>query len=374
MRQAIDGIEAELARAPRRAREAKASCSRRSGSQQRTHVRPARCSRRSGYCNGIENYSRHLDRPQAGRAAVDAARLLPDGLPDGRRRVATRPIPQVARHVRGRPLAARTTLVELRLPPALRARQPPAARSRSSEPHPPGGLRLARRRRPTSCEHGRAQVVEQVIRPTGLIDPEISVRPTEGQIDDLLGEIRRARGRERARARHDADQEDGRGPHRLPARARRPGRATSTARSTRSSASRSCATCGSASSTCWSASTCCARASTCPRSSLVAILDADKEGFLRSETSLIQTIGRAARNVDGQVIMYADTRHRLDESGHRRDQPPAARAAGLQRASTALAPRGVTKEIGISTVTACVRQVAEESGAHDAAKQDGAGA
>ena len=60
------------------------------------------------------------------------------------------------------------------------------------------------------------------------------------------------------------------------------------------------------SSTCWWASTCCVRAWTCPEVSLVAILDADKEGFLRSETSLIQTIGRAARNAEGLVIMYAD--------------------------------------------------------------------
>ena len=63
---------------------------------------------------------------------------------------------------------------------------------------------------------------------------------------------------------------------------------------------------GSAPSTCSSASTCCAKASTFPNARFVAILDADKEGFLRSETSLIQTIGRAARNVDGKVILYAD--------------------------------------------------------------------
>ena len=59
-----------------------------------------------------------------------------------------------------------------------------------------------------------------------------------------------------------------------------------------------------------------------PECALVAILDADKEGFLRSETSLIQTIGRAARNVDGKVILYADTDHRLDGARDRRDQPP----------------------------------------------------
>ena len=99
--------------------------------------------------------------------------------------------------------------------------------------------------------------------------------------------------------------------------------ATCTPTSRRSSASRSSATCGSASSTCWSASTCCAKGSTCPEVSLVAILDADKEGFLRSEGSLIQTIGRAARNVRGKAILYADRmtgsmQRAIDETNRRR--------------------------------------------------------
>ena len=68
-----------------------------------------------------------------------------------------------------------------------------------------------------------------------------------------------------------------------------------------------------------------------PEVSLVAILDADKEGFLRSETSLIQTIGRAARNVDGQVVMYADKVTDSMQRAISRDQPPPRAAAGLQR-------------------------------------------
>ena len=68
-----------------------------------------------------------------------------------------------------------------------------------------------------------------------------------------------------------------------------------------------------------------------PECALVAILDADKEGFLRSETSLVQTIGRAARNIDGRVILYADHDHRLDGARHRRDRPPAREAGRLQR-------------------------------------------
>ena len=63
-----------------------------------------------------------------------------------------------------------------------------------------------------------------------------------------------------------------------------------------------------------------------PEVSLVAILDADKEGFLRAERSLIQTIGRAARNLNGRAILYADKHHRLDEEGHRRDRAPAREA------------------------------------------------
>ena len=68
-----------------------------------------------------------------------------------------------------------------------------------------------------------------------------------------------------------------------------------------------------------------------PEVSLVSILDADKEGFLRSGTSLIQTIGRAARNVSGQVHMYADTDHAVDGEGDRRDQPAPGEAGRLQR-------------------------------------------
>ena len=72
-----------------------------------------------------------------------------------------------------------------------------------------------------------------------------------------------------------------------------------------------------------------------PECALVAILDADKEGFLRSETSLIQTIGRAARNVDGRVILYADQRHRLDGARDGGDQPPPREAGRIQHRATA---------------------------------------
>ena len=108
--------------------------------------------------------------------------------------------------------------------------------------------------------------VEQIIRPTGLIDPEVIVKPTKGQIDDLIAEIQIRTERERAGPRHHADQEDVRGPHRLPARGRGPhplpaqrGRHAAPDRAAARAAARACTTS-------WSASTCCARVSTCPRS------------------------------------------------------------------------------------------------------------
>ena len=83
-----------------------------------------------------------------------------------------------------------------------------------------------------------------------------------------------------------------------------------------------------------------------PECALVAILDADKEGFLRSETSLIQTIGRAARNVDGKVILYADHDHRLDGARHGRDQAPAREADAPTTPSTASRRRAIKRNIG----------------------------
>ena len=102
-------------------------------------------------------------------------------------------------------------------------------------------------------EHAKDNVVEQIIRPTGLLDPKIEVKPVTNQVDDLIEQIRiRVEKKERVLV------------------------------------------------------TTLTKGLDIPEVSLVAILDADKEGFLRSERSLIQTIGRAARNTDGTVIMYAD--------------------------------------------------------------------
>ena len=189
-----------------------------------------------------------------------------------------------------------------------------------------------------------SQIVEQVIRPTGLLDPEVEVRPVEGQIDDLMEEIRLREARQErvlvttltkrmAEDLTDYLQQNGR---------QRAGICTTT--STPSSGWSCSVTCGLASSRCSSASTCCGKGLDLPEVSLVAILDADKEGFLRSETSLIQTIGRAARNAQGKVIMYADTitpsmRRAIDETERRRAIQQAFNEAARHRAQDHLQKR-----------------------------------
>ena len=150
------------------------------------------------------------------------------------------------------------------------------------------------------------QVVEQIVRPTGLVDPEVIVKPTKGQIDDLIEQINERVDQGRPRARHHAHQEDGRGPHRLPARAWACGCATCTANVDTIQRIEILRDLRLGEFDVLVGINLLREGLDLPEVSLVAILDADKEGFLRSETSLIQTIGRAARNVDGQVIMYAD--------------------------------------------------------------------
>ena len=169
------------------------------------------------------------------------------------------------------------------------------------------------------------EVVEQVIRPTGLLDPVVEVRPAAHQVDDLLDRDPQARRKERARAGDDADQETGRGSDAITTRSK--GIRVKYLHSDIETLERIEILRD-------------LRLGTfdvlvginllsegldLPEVSLVAILDADKEGFLRSHRSLIQTIGRAARNFDGLVILYAD---RITEACARRStRPRAARAA-----------------------------------------------
>ena len=183
------------------------------------------------------------------------------------------------------------------------------------------------------------------MRPTGLIDPVVEVRPVRAQVDDLLSEIRlRAQANERVLVttltkRMAEDLTDYLNEHGVKVRYLHSDIETVE----RSEIIRDL------------------RLGKfdvivginllregldMPEVSLVAILDADKEGFLRSEGSLIQTIGRAARNVRGKAILYADHAHRLDRAGHRRDRPAPQQADRIQRPSTASRPRTIVKAVG----------------------------
>ena len=184
---------------------------------------------------------------------------------------------------------------------------------------------------PYELQQAGGVIVEQIIRPTGLVDPVIDVRPVAGQVDDLLAEIRDG-GRARASACWSRRSPSG-WPRtwRSTTRSSACASATCTRTSTRSSACRSCATCGSGTFDVLVGINLLREGLDLPEVSLVAILDADKEGFLRSAGALIQTIGRAARNVNGRAILYADVmtdsmRQAMDETDRRRT-----RAGGLQR-------------------------------------------
>jgi excinuclease ABC subunit B len=274
--------------------------------------------REVGFCSGIENYSRHLD----GRDAGTPPYTLLDYFPEDWLCVIDEShvtVPQLHGMYEG-DMSRKRTLVEygFRLPSALdnrplqfdefteRVRQVVFMSATPS----PYEIRVSQ------------QVVEQIVRPTGLVDPEVEVRPTRGQVDDLIEEVRRRveKGDRilvttltkkmaedltdyliemglRVRYLHSEidtiqrieilrDLRLGEFDVLVGINLLREGLDL-------------------------------------PEVSLVAILDADKEGFLRSETSLIQTIGRAARNVDGKVLMYADTvtdsmKHAISETTRRR--------------------------------------------------------
>jgi excinuclease ABC subunit B len=273
-----------------------------------------------GFCSGIENYSRHID----GRQPGEAPNCLLDYFPDDFLVVIDEShvtVPQIGAMYEG-DSSRKRTLVEhgFRLPSALDNRP-----LKWNEFKERVGQTVYLSATPGRYEMGIADgVVEQIIRPTGLIDPEIIVKPTKGQIDDLLEEIRlRAERDERvlvttltkkmAEELTDFLAEAG-------VRVRYLHSDVDTLRRVELLTE--------------------LRAGIydvlvginllregldLPEVSLVAILDADKEGFLRSSTSLIQTIGRAARNVSGQVHMYADVltdsmKQAIEETTRRREK------------------------------------------------------
>ncbi|NLG87234.1 MAG: excinuclease ABC subunit UvrB [Firmicutes bacterium] len=271
-----------------------------------------------GYCKGIENYSRHL----TGRAPGEPPYTLLDFFPPDYLTIIDEShmtIPQLHAMYAG-DRSRKDSLVEhgFRLPSAYDNR--PLVfdefinRSQqivfTSATPGPFELKVSQ------------QVVEQVVRPTGLVDPEISVRPTTGQIDDLLHEIRlRADKKQRVLVttltkRMAEDLTD----YLLDAGVKVRYLHSDIATLERMEIIRDLRL---GEFDVLVGINLLREGLDLPEVSLVAILDADKEGFLRSERSLIQTIGRAARNVEGMVIMYADTitdsmRRALEETNRRR--------------------------------------------------------
>jgi excinuclease ABC subunit B len=271
-----------------------------------------------GYCSGIENYSRHLD----GRAPGTHPWTMIDFLPSDYLLVIDEShmtVPQIRGMYNG-DRSRKETLVEygFRLPSAVDNRP-----LKFDEFEEVMGHTIYTSATPGPYEMGKAeQVVEQIIRPTGLVDPEVEVRPTKGQVDDLVGEVTQRVGRgERAlvttltkRMSEDLAkylEELGMKVHYLHSEVETLER-VGILRDLRLGVFDVLV-----------GINLLREGLDLPEVSLVAILDADKEGFLRSETALIQTIGRAARHVNGHVIMYADRvtdsmKRAIDETNRRR--------------------------------------------------------
>lgn len=271
-----------------------------------------------GFCNGIENYSSHID----GREPGSAPHCLLDYFPDDFLLVIDEShvtVPQIGAMYEG-DMSRKRNLVDFgfRLPSAMDNRP-----LKWDEFLQRVGQTVYLSATPGKYELGKADgFVQQIIRPTGLIDPEVIVKPTKGQIDDLLGEIRtRTAKNERVLVttltkRMAEDLTDYLLGHGVKVEYLHSDvdtlRRVELLRELRMGVFDVLV-----------GINLLREGLDLPEVSLVSILDADKEGFLRSSTSLIQTIGRAARNVSGQVHMYADKitdsmAHAIDETNRRR--------------------------------------------------------
>lgn len=308
--------------------------------------------REVGYCTGVENYSRHLSR----RAPGSQPWTLLDYFPDDFLMFVDEShvsLPQIRGMYAG-DISRKKVLVDygFRLPSALDNRP---LKFSEFENHIRQVIYVSATPGPYEYEHSE-QIVEQLIRPTGLVDPSIEVKPTKGQIDDLLEQIQqRVARRERVlvttltkRMAEDlADYLKGMGikVHYLHSEIHTLER-VEILRDLRLGVYDVVV-----------GINLLREGLDLPEVSLVAILDADKEGFLRSEGSLIQTIGRAARHVDGHVIMYADEvtesmRKAIEETYRRRKIQIAFNEAH------GITPVGIKK--AIKDITDRVRAVAEE--------------
>jgi excinuclease ABC subunit B len=258
--------------------------------------------RQVGFCSGIENYSRHID----GREAGSAPHCLLDYFPDDYLTVIDEShvtVPQIGGMYEG-DASRKRTLIEhgFRLPSAAdnRPLRFDEFRDRVGQT-----VYLSATPGPWELEHSQGEIVEQVIRPTGLVDPQVVVKPTKGQIDDLMHEIRERSERDERvlvttlTKKMSEDLTDYLLEHGIRVRYLHSEvdtlRRVELLRELRKGDFDVLV-----------GINLLREGLDLPEVSLVSILDADKEGFLRSGTSLVQTIGRAARNVSGEVHMYAD--------------------------------------------------------------------
>ncbi len=307
--------------------------------------------REVGYCSGIENYSRHMDQRGPGTAPW----TLMDYLPSDYLLVLDEShmtIPQIRGMYNG-DRSRKRTLVDygFRLPSALDNRP-----LTFEEFDARMGYTIYTSATPAPFEMDRAdQVVEQIIRPTGLVDPGVDVRPIEGQVDDLIKEIRiRVEKGQRvlvttltkrmAEKLSDYLLELGLKVHYLHSEIDTLER-IGILRDLRLGVFDVVV-----------GINLLREGLDLPEVSLVAILDADKEGFLRSETALIQTIGRAARHIEGRVIMYADKmtnsmKRAIDETNRRRAKQVAYNEAhGIQPVGIFKAVRDLTDQLSVKVV------------------------
>ena len=268
-----------------------------------------------GYCNGIENYSRHIDNRKAGQPPFTLMNYFPKDflLVIDESHVT---IPQIRAMAHG-DRARKDMLVQygFRLPSAIDNRP-----LTFEEFHNQINQVIYISATPAEYElHEADQVVEQIIRPTGLLDPRIEVRPIKGQIDDLMGEIRKTTARgERTLVttltkRMAEDLTDYLKQNDIRVRYLHSDIATI-------DRAQIIDELRSGEFDVLVGINLLREGLDLPEVSLVAILDADKEGFLRSDTAMVQTIGRAARNANGHVVMYAD---RLTDSMKRAIDEPA---------------------------------------------------
>ncbi|MCP1624637.1 excinuclease ABC subunit UvrB [Pseudomonas nitroreducens] len=322
-----------------------------------------------GYCNGIENYSRYL----SGRGPGEPPPTLYDYLPDNALLVIDEShvsVPQVGAMYKG-DRSRKETLVEygFRLPSALDNRP---LRFEEWEGISPQTIFVSATPGPYEDQHA-GRVVEQVVRPTGLVDPEVEIRPATTQVDDLLSEIgKRVAVDQRVLVttltkRMAEDLTDYLGDHDVRVRYLHSDIDTvervEIIRDLRLGKFDVLV-----------GINLLREGLDMPEVALVAILDADKEGFLRSERSLIQTIGRAARNLHGKAILYADNmtgsmQRAINETERRRTKQ-------LEfNAKHGIVPKGVKKDIkdilegavvpGAKGKRRSLAKVAEESGKYE---------